>query len=90
MDVADEFLIAGWVLLPYAATRLASHFLKRWVKYFAVCLSVACVGAFVAAYLVNQEHFETALLVVCGLVTGTIEQWVKVWKQKAKKPWIKR
>jgi hypothetical protein len=89
MEIRSELEIVAWITLSYLVARVVARIFRRRPKSIAAVLSVVSVSAAVVAFNVQQERFDAAILVVCGLVAGTIECWFRIWKESTKTKWMR-
>lgn len=89
MQIRTELEIVAWVSCSYLFVRVLAFLLKRWPRAIAAIFSLVSIGAAFAAYNLNQERFDVAILVVCGLLAGTLECWVRVWRESTKTKWVR-
>lgn len=89
MEIRSQLEIAAWLACSYLFVRMLARFFKRWPKTVAAIFSLVTMGAAVAAYAVKQSQFDAAILVVCGLVAGTLECWVRIWRESTKTKWVR-
>jgi hypothetical protein len=89
MEIKSQFEIVAWVTVSYLFARAVARIFRRWPKAIGAVLSLVSCGATVTAYGLKQEQFDSAILVVCGLAAGTIECWVRIWRESTKMKWIR-